>query len=427
MGLGPRASGLGCWERALKPRPFQSVAIGAAVTILSLTVSGPVVAAEYYAAPDGSATGQGTKAAPWDLSSALGGGKKIGAGDTLWLTKGTYKAPFRPPGLGFEVKLEGRDGAPVVVRGVPGERVTIDGGLLVQEPSTYLWIRDLEILVSEPRPEKAVSAGSSPADLKRPHGGLNIYSGVGCRFINLVIHDNNQGVSWWSGSRDSELHGCIIYDNGWLGTDRGHGHAIYTQNREGVKTISDCIMTGGFAYSLHAYGSERADVDEYLAVGNIVYNAGQFLIGGGKPSRGIRVLDNLLYSSDMRLGYSAPHNEDCEVRRNWIVNGGLSIQKFRRAETEANVIVAAEAPRPPARIVLRPNRYDPKRAHLAVFNPEKKAAVSVDGDTFLKKGDRFRLMDPRDFYGKPVVSGAYDGKAIQIPMRGEFAAFVLLK
>ena len=42
-------------------------------------------------------------------------------------------------------------------------------------------------------------------------------------------------------------------------------------------------MTGGFGYSMHAYGSSRAYVDNYVAEGNIVYDAGQFLIGGGRP------------------------------------------------------------------------------------------------------------------------------------------------
>ena len=90
-------------------------------------------------------------------------------------------------------------------------------------------------------------------------------------------------------------HGCLIYDNGWAGTDRGHGHAIYTQNEDGIKTIADCIMTGGHGYTLHAYGSARAYVDNYLVAGNIAYAADTFLIGGGRPSHNIRVRDNVLH------------------------------------------------------------------------------------------------------------------------------------
>jgi hypothetical protein len=38
-------------------------------------------------------------------------------------------------------------------------------------------------------------------------------------------------------------------------------------------------------------------------------------------------------------------------------------------------------------------------------------------------------MDPRDFFGKPVMEDKYAGKPIAVPMRdaGEFAAFVVLR
>src|SRR5438309_1818301 len=82
---------------------------------------------------------------------------------------------------------------------------------------------------------------------------------------------------------DTEIYGCIIYDNGWPATDRGHGHAIYTQNKDGITTISDCIMTGGHGYTMHAYGSSRAYVDNFRLLQNIAYKGGSFLIGGGRP------------------------------------------------------------------------------------------------------------------------------------------------
>lgn len=385
-------------------------------------------AAEWFAAATGIPAGQGTKASPWDIESALAGRQKVAPGDTLWLRGGTYRKPFELLGQGFKVQLAGREGAPIQIRAWNGERVTIDGGLAVVEPSTHLWIRDLEITVSEPRPEKPVPPDPTYRNTGRPWGGLNINTGSHCKYIHLVIHNNNQGVSFWRGATDSELYGCLIYDNGWAGTDRGHGHAVYTQNKEGVKTIADCIMTGGFGYTMHAYGSERADVDNYLVEGNICYDAGPFLIGGGKPSHNIRVFRNVLFNVPMRLGYNAPYNEDCEVRDNLIVNGSLAVNDYRRVVNEGNRILAEGDPRPKeTRVVLRPSRYDPRRAHVALLNWDRKPIVGVSLSPFLKRGDRFRLMDPRDFYGRPLLTGRYNGNSAQIPVTGEFAAFVLLK
>ena len=331
-------------------------------------------------------------------------------------------------GTGYEIRLVGDEKAPIRIGALPGARVTIDGGLAILAPTTRIEIRDLEITVSEPRPANPIPPDPSYANVNRPWGGLNVSSGIGCKFINLVIHDNSQGVSWWTPSKESELYGCIIYDNGWAGTDRGHGHAVYTQNAEGVKLISDCIMTGGYGYTLHAYGSSRADVDNYLVQGNIVYAGNTFLIGGGKPSHGIRVFANTLYGVPMQIGYSAPSNEDCEICDNLIVDGGLNIVKYNKVTNEGNLVVPKDAPRPEGvKVVLRKNKYDPARANLAIVNWNRASEVTVDAGDFLKPGARYRLLNPRDFYGKPVAEGTADGKALRIPMDGEFAAFVLMR
>ncbi len=388
----------------------------------------PALAADWHVMTNGVPNGSGTQSGPWDIASALEGRHKIEAGDTLWIHQGRYKAEPRVGGTGFVVRLVGRGGAPVQVRAWKGEHVTIDGGLNIQPPSTHLWSWDVEILVSEPRPPAPVPPDPSYKNVNRPWGGLNVYSGQECKFINLVIHDNSQGVSWWAASQESEMHGCILYDNGWAGTDRGHGHAIYTQNNEGVKTISNCIFTGGYGYTLHAYGSSRADVNNYRVEGNIAYDAHTFLIGGGKPSHGIQVLTNCFYGVPVQLGYGARTNENCEVRDNVIVNADLTINRFKSVVSEGNQIVAKDDPRPGgSRVFLRVNKYDPHRANVAIFNWERQSSVDVDVSTLLTIGDSFRLMNPRDFYGMPVLTGKVAGPKIKVPMDGEFAAFVLIK
>jgi hypothetical protein len=245
-----------------------------------------------------------------------------------------------------------------------------------------------------------------------------------------VIHDNAQGISFWSGATDSEVHGCLIYDNGWDAPDRGHGHAVYTQNKQGTKVISDCVMTGGYSYTMHAYGSSRAYVDNYVVEGNVCYDAGTFLIGGGRPSRNIRASENCLYGVNMQIGYSAPYNEDCEIRDNVILDGGLHIKNYQKVVEEGNLVLGANDPRPTeqdARVELRPNRYDPSRANVAIFNWAKKPAVEVSPEPFLKTGDRYRLLNPRDFFGQPVLAGRFDGSPIRVAIEGEFAAFVLVR
>ena len=246
-------------------------------------------ARHYFVGPEGKAENPGTSAAPWDLASALSAKQKVAPGDIVWVRGGTYKGKF-------EVKLAGKEGAPVHVRSVPGERATIlDSDVVVSKPSDYLWLWDLEIAGSVPVEKRETKqTGSWPSDLPGS-GGLTINAGTGSKFINLAIHDNvGGGVGWWVGAIDGEFHGCLIYANGWRAPDRGHGHCIYTQNKDGVKTISNCIMSVAFdgSYTMHAYGSAKAFVDNYVIEDNIAFGKGPFLVGGGKPSNNIKVRRN---------------------------------------------------------------------------------------------------------------------------------------
>ncbi len=426
----------------------------AAVVVGVCVLAGAAGGAEYHVAPDGKPDAAGTEAAPWDIVSALEGKHAVKGGDTIWICGGKYRSQqaYERKGRGLAVKLAGTKGRPIHVRAHKGERVMIDGGLTVSAPSSYVWLWDLEITVA---PDKEVSretktSGSHPSDLAAPLGGLQVYAGQGCKFINLYIHDNfGGGVGWWKGSTDSEVYGCIIVNNGWKGPDRCHGHCIYTQNAEGNKTISNCIMTtrwGRGQYTMHAYGSSRAYVDNFVIEDNIAYDKGPFLVGGGRPSRSIVVRRNYLHRVPMRIGYNAPHNEDCEVRDNVVVGDGIAINRYRKVVLRNNLILSGglsfrtcekvdrrdnrqvKGPlAPEVRVVLLPNRYDPARANLAVFNMTSARRVEVKVAPFLKPGEAFRLMDPEDFFGKPLLTGACKGETIPLPMTGGFAAFVLLK
>ncbi len=372
----------------------------------------------FFVSPEGKTENAGARKAPWDLTSALAARHDISPGDVIWVRGGTYKGKF-------EVKLRGEEDAPIHVKVYPGERATIlDSGVTVVEPASYVWLWDLEIAGSVPVEKRETKqTGSAPSDLPGTDG-LSVYAGTGCKFINLVIHDNVKGgVGWWVNSTDSEFHGCLIYNNGWRAPDRGHGHCIYTQNKDGVKTISSCIMSVPYdgSYTMHAYGSSRAYVDNFLIEDNVAYEKGPFLVGGGRPSHNIKVFRNYLHGVNMRIGYGA-ENEDCELRGNVIVGGSLQIEKYKTAIQEGNLQKL-----PGRMVVLIPNKYDLNRAHVVIFNGAKAPAVEAKVAPFLKPGDSFRVMHPKDFFGNPVLEGTCEGQTITIPMKGEFAPFVLLK
>lgn len=398
-----------------------------------------------YVAPDGKPDNPGTAESPWDIHSALGGRQKIAPGTVVLLAGGSYRHPDRSwESPGFTVDLAGEPERPIHIRPVPGERVTLDGKVQVWHNSRHVWLWDLELTVSETAKwNRQVTSGGAAVDgsAKLPQGGLNILGGVGCKFIHLVVHDMHSGVGLWRPAVDAEMHGCLIYGIGSIGPDRYHGPGIYTQNESGTKEITDNILFGNYSTTIQAYGSSNAEVSGFNIEGNIAFapvkeGARQrILIGGGRPSRRIRAASNLLYEVPLEIGYTAPSNEDASVVGNRIVGADLVIKEFRQLEQRDNLVLGPHDKRPdrPSDVILRPSRHTPGRANLAIFNWSRGDAVSVDLAPVLAPGQRFRIVNVLDYYGKPVCEGVFEGKPVSVPISkeprtgdGEFCAFVVI-
>ncbi len=229
-------------------------------------------AADFYAAPNGSPSGNGSFGSPWDLQTALNQPSAVHPGDTIWLRGGTY--------TGIHTSyLNGTTTNPIIVRQYPGERATLDGGnsngvAILSINGSYTWYWGFEVMSSDPRRVSAQS-GSWPTDIYRGDGiDSGSASSDGIKLINLTIHDTKQGVSAFSSWSNSEVSGCLIYYNGWTAPDRGHGHGIYTQNQVGTKTISGNVMFSGFGYGIHAYGSAAAYPRQLHVQGNTIFVSG---------------------------------------------------------------------------------------------------------------------------------------------------------
>jgi hypothetical protein len=304
-------------------------------------------AAEFHVSPAGSPQGSGAADRPWDLATAWAALEAVQPGDTLWLHAGTYRG-------GFESKLTGRPGTPIVVRGAPGERATIDlnprderdRGALFLEGSDVVY-RDFEVTCSHPVRVTQI-AGSWPADIRR--GSVDV-RGDRITLANLVIHDLSVGVGFWSDGEGGEISGCLIYNNGWQGPDRAHGHGVYTQNARGVKRIADNVIFHQFAYGIHAYGSEKASLRGYAIEGNIAFENGALarggdrspgiLVGGGCPAANVALRDNVVIGGSIRLGYPwGTISEDAIVTGNYC-DGALVVRDFRRATVSRNTIIAS--------------------------------------------------------------------------------------
>jgi len=436
-------------------------------------------AAEHYAAPGATAQGDGSKARPWRLETALAGPKAVKPGDTVWLRGGTYRGAFAS-------ELSGKPNQPILVRQYPGERATIDGTISNTPPLTingaWTWYWGFEVCITSP-------------DRTRVRGtGLNIL-GPDIRIINVVVHDAGVGIGFWSTATDSEIYGCLIYFSGWQGglSDRGHGHAIYTQNKEGKKFIRENIMFDQFGYGVHVY-TEGGAIKGYDFEGNVAFNNGvltreglhydNYLIGGYKPARDITLRQNFGYhtpgkgGANLELGYQPIRagqltygNGDVLVESNYLaggsfigrywtnmtvrgntfalLTGGVSLDPGPGATAyqwdQNDYFLTGAAPfgyrgtglgfadwkartgydarsrlvqgRPEAtQVFVRRNLYETNRANIIVFNWSGQESAPVDLRGVLAEGMDFEVRNAQDFYGPAVIKGRYSGQPVAVPM-----------
>lgn len=272
----------------------------------------PPTRTSFFVAPNGSSGGDGTAAKPWSFAAALDNpGGVVQPGDTIWMRGGTYPGTFRN-------NLVGTAAAPIVVRQYPGERAIVDGFIDAYGAFTTFW--GFEIAQSHP--------------LVTDKRGIDV-RGPGHRLVNLIVHDvGGSGIGFWMEGVNSEVYGCIIYNNG---SASSLDHGIYVINRDGTKLVTDNILFDNYAYGIHVYGESGQALNNVRIVGNTSFNNGSISSDGAKPNlfiggsgivaRGMLVQENTLYYSydaseiNMRLGYDGTQNEDIIVKNNYASGG----------------------------------------------------------------------------------------------------------
>lgn len=388
----------------------------------------PIAGPAYYIAPDGKPGNAGTIDSPWDIVSGLSGKFPVAPGGTVYLRQGAYRYPVRlsHPSNAFVINLAGSDDKPIHIRPWKDERVTIDGSVQVHKDSRNVWLWNLELTVNDPFPEKMPQAPDGSIDwnkIPRPTGGVADF-GWKSKLINLVVHGAGVGVGLRSMHEGSfnEAYGCVLYEIGIPASKGMSGMPLNATFKKGSEVLfSDCMVWGypDTGYASINIGSQ-AETNACTLDGNIV-SAG--IIRFYDASGAIGVTNNWLSKCGLYVTGGGP-GANRQVRGNVICGGTLVVPKLQSPATANNTL----SPVPNTnRVLLRPNKYDPSRANLAVFNWTMSAAVEADVSTFLKEGEAYRLLNPRDFYGPPVQTGACRAGKITVPMSGEFAAFVLVK
>jgi len=270
-------------------------------------------AADWYAAPGAPPVAEGTREDPLELATLLGPTSPARAGDTIYLRGGTYAGPLYS-------RLAGEENEPITVRPAPGERATIDGAsgdatTLVIGGKWTVW-RDLEVTCSATgRQSRETTEGGRYGAVHRPEG--IVLRGSDLLIAGCIVHDCRDGIVCWSDSRNVEISGCVIYNNGWLDPVTGHGDGIRIHSDKGVKRVLDNVVFNQFGCGVYVF-SRFERVHSLDMAGNVSFNNGSlrrdglraanfYLAPGPKPSEGVTFRENhawhsLLTATTCQLG-----------------------------------------------------------------------------------------------------------------------------
>lgn len=285
----------------------------------------------------------------------------------------------------------------------------------------------------------------------RNHGhGMYFQNSTGSKVIsdNIVGDNGDEGIQiYGSGSAalvNFSITGNIIYNNSsWPAP-----HYQYNLIIAGGQTRKNITVQDNYSYDSPGAGGFGGQFGQYtkgedMSITNNVFANGYipvaFFNQSGPvdfsentivaPADALRIMSLNLWADQSTGTYKWDNNKYYDLSQAHFYKGtttdgsnfsGLNTSfSGWQGTTKFDAHSAYEAHAPTgAWVYIRPNKYESKRANIAIFNWNSAPAVPVDLSSVLKSGDSYTIQDAENFFGPAVQSGIYDGKKISIPMKG---------
>jgi hypothetical protein len=257
----------------------------------------------------GTASGNGSFQKPWDLQTALNQNPNtVNGGDIIWLHQGIYNGRFISK---LQSTIKGKF---ITVASFPNEWAVLNGNVTSNKTSVLnvkgsnVIYKDFEVTWLGDFSRNQGEKGFQKSD------GISHDSGVNCKFINLIIHNNpGSGFGSWKGTGNSEINGCLIFNNGYYSAKRGSGVGMYVQNSsEQYKVIKNNIIFNNYYKGIEIWSdnhkANEAYVKNIILENNIIFNSA---LVTGEPkdnliiatnddnginiAKNIKVVDNIFY------------------------------------------------------------------------------------------------------------------------------------
>lgn len=359
-------------------------------------------------------SGYGLIENPWDLATAIRAGLTR-PGSLFYLRGGTYTGDF-------VATAEGSQTRPITFRAYPGERPIIDGRFEITGAYTY-W-HDIEFTYSAWTNRSTEIEGSGPADI--PYTKVVEFHAPNSKLINCIIHDMAGGPYFGQAAIGSEIYGCLIYNNGWSGPDRGHGHSFYTQNRTGIKHIRDCIAFNSFSTGLKIY-TVNEYAQGYNIAGNTIFNSSVLWDGDDYGmnywvQHGNDEEVGTGYTFDNNMSYHALETGDpvtiglydyaygVRLRNNYFPEGIIKNCEILEETGNTYGVIGNT-------YFMRQNEYNVNRANLTIYNEAQADSVTVDVSSVFDPGDVLTVRNVQDYWVDTQELTVSEAGTIAVDMR----------
>ena len=436
---------------------------------------------EVFVSPDGSPDAAGTIDDPKDLKTVFED-PNLQPGTIVWLLGGEYSSATEHLSQNNE---DGTENRPIIYTPYPGQNALVRGRISLRRSSTY-WI-GMECSCGQAASSGLNIYGGDDVRIinnlihDQNHSGIGGWNvGSGHIFYGNLIWgiandpDDPRGHAIYT-QNDYPTHGEKTVSGNIL--FRNHKFSLHVYG-EGGPELSGFRVFHNISFGNHGYfllgGGGKVRLYNDIVRDNYFYEPttyplmpgwygptdtitvqNNYIASGGSPTwfRRIRhsavVTGNTFISSGTyRIFFEeykdeAPQYETCDWDYNTYYEGsggqfkvlycrssgntGYTFDEWRALTgwDEHSQLIEQAVPSH-NKIVVLPNEYAIKRAHIAIYNWEGLDTVDVDVSSVLTEGDYFRLLDVEDYFGEPVLEGTYDGKALPVPMAGaEFRCFVL--
>ena len=279
---------------------------------------------------------------------------------------------------------------------------------------------------------------------KREHA-MYIGNSTGTKYVtdNIVFAQGGYGILCHSDSHSStqkglHIEGNVSFNNGILTADDQKTGNVQVGGVKGV-SAERVVITNNYLYNTPSNANNKNNgirlgyedmlnrdvklLDNYIVSktplrlfwwenvdfqGNTIYSndeAVEMKVPAGINSKNYRWDFNTYFSdADAKLRFN---NDDGSVSfSQWRQTTGFDAHSHLMSDRPSGVDV-----------FVRPNRYEPGRGHIVIYNWDLRDRVAVDLSSVVARGARFEIRDAQNYFGEAVLRGVYTGELISLPTR----------